>query len=88
MIAHLAVLAPLVYPTMVGRTPFLALHHGFLAQLHIAGQIEAQAGTQQHRLAIHGDAVAQGAVGVNGDGDLAVGRTDFERRFGRGGGGR
>ena len=79
MIPDLAVLAPLVYPIGVGRTPFLALHHGFLAQLHIAGQFEAQAGTEQQRLAVHGDAVTQGGVGVNGDGDFSVGRTNFVR---------
>jgi hypothetical protein len=86
VIAHVAVLAPLVYPTIVGRSPLLALDHGFFAQLHIAFQFEAQAGPHQQWLAVHGDAIAQGSVGVNGDGDLPVGRTNFTRSPGLGGG--
>jgi hypothetical protein len=76
MIPHVAVLAEFVDPMSVGRFPHLALQDGFLAQLHIAGQFQPQAGPQQHRLAVHGDAVAQRGVGVNGDGDLPVGRAN------------
>ena len=87
MIPHVAVLAPLVYPMGVDRFPCLALHHGFLAQLHIAFQFQPQAGPHQQRLAVHGDAVAQRGVGVDGDGDLPVGRTNFVGRPGLRGGG-
>ena len=82
-IPHVAILAELVFPTVVGRSSRLALDHGLLAQLHVVGQVQPQAGPHQQWLAVHRDAVAQRGVGVNGNGDLPVGRTNFARRSAR-----
>ena len=77
MIPHVAVLAERVFPMSIGRLPLLAPQDRVLAQAYFVSKFQPQPGTRQYHLAIHRDAVAQGGVGVNGDADLPVGRTNL-----------